>query len=185
MHDAHARFLTLSTLSARGVPVGTNGAGITEEYVVGIGPKDIVPAGAGANGELPFVLVMSAPLTTGLSDLCRGNADSVKSYGELLEVIIGPGTVNAFPSGTGCAYVGIALRKGEVCGTDPDQKAYGDESDVSFERVMLCIAIMPGEYDALNSGGMRSPRPAEGTLLTAKELLNCCGYCGVDIDECC
>jgi hypothetical protein len=122
LHDSHARFLIFSTLSAIGVPVGINGAGMTEEYVVGIGPNVIMPAGAGASGEFPFVLVISSPLVAGLSELYRGKADSAKSYGEVLDVNIGPGAGAATPSGNGCAYVGIAWRKGEECGVEPDQK---------------------------------------------------------------
>lgn len=116
---------------------------MTEEYVVGIGPKDVIPAGAGANGELLFALVTSTPAVAGLFESYRENADSAKSYGEVLDVRIGLGA-SATSSDAGGAYVGNACRKGEDCGVDPDQNAYGEEVDVLLGRT-FCTVITPGE----------------------------------------
>jgi hypothetical protein len=40
-----------------------------DEYVVGMAPKDVIPAGAGAKGEFPLVCMMSRPANAGLSEL--------------------------------------------------------------------------------------------------------------------
>lgn len=138
---------------------------MTEEYVVGIGPKDAIPAGAGANGELPFVFVISTPAVEGLFESYRGNADSAKSYGEVLDVKIGL-VVTGTPSAAGGAYVGNACRNGEDCGVDPDQKVYGEEVDVLL-GMMFCIAVTPGEEEALKVGMYVSTGPWAGTLFMA------------------
>lgn len=76
---------------------------MTEEYVVGICPNVGIPAGGGAKGECPFLLVVSIPAVAGLSELYRGNADSVNSYGEVLDVMTGFEEATARVSGAGCA----------------------------------------------------------------------------------